>query len=181
MKITNKTSLKDFYRILTTHAGNPGQIPWAISSASNGGNMSLDEAVHALVSYQGVDLIAWTRQSECASIVDQRWLTAGHCWECNNMNHLYLTQIFTLNKSNRQKHNCKCLKPNANFTLTCAFLAGESEVVVAGNIIPLAVLVPDHYYTVFPWREETVWLVWSPVLILLQGKNMDIAETSGMT
>lgn len=73
------------------------------------------------------------------------------------------------------------LQPNATFTLTCAFLAGEGEVVVAGNIIPLTVLVPDHYYTVFPRREETVRLVWSPVFILLQGKNMGIPETGGMT
>lgn len=60
--------------------------------------------------------------------------------------------------------------------LTCALLAGEGEVVVAGYVIPLTVLMPDHYHTVFTRREETVRLVWSPVFILLQGKNMDIAE-----
>lgn len=34
------------------------------------------------------------------------------------------------------------------FCLTCAFLAGEGEMVVAGHVIPLAVLVPDHHHTV---------------------------------
>lgn len=55
--------------------------------------------------------------------------------------------------------------------LTCAFLAGKGEVVVTGDIIPLAVLMPDHYHTVLPRREETIWLVGSPVLILLQEKE----------
>lgn len=72
--------------------------------------MSLDEAVHALVPDQGVDLIAWAQLAKCAGVKDKRRLTAGHC----------------------------------------AFLAGEGEVVVAGNIIPLAVLMPDHYHTILP-------------------------------
>lgn len=48
----------------------------------------------------------------------------------------------------------------------CPFLAGVGEVVVAGNIIPLAVLVPDDHHAVFSSREEAVWLVGSPVLVL---------------
>lgn len=48
----------------------------------------------------------------------------------------------------------------------CALLAGEGEVVVAGYIIPLSSLVPDHHHTVLSRLEETVWLVGTPVLIL---------------
>lgn len=53
------------------------------------------------------------------------------------------------------------------YKLTCAFLAGEGEVVVAGNVIPLAVLMPDHHHTILPGGEETVRLIRSPVFILL--------------
>lgn len=48
----------------------------------------------------------------------------------------------------------------------CPLLAGVGEVVIAGDIIPLAVLMPDNHNTVFSSREEAVWLVGSPVLVL---------------
>ena len=51
--------------------------------------------------------------------------------------------------------------------LTRPTLAGEGQVVVAGNIIPLAVLVPNHDHTVFSGIEVVVWLVWSPILKVL--------------
>lgn len=66
-------------------------------------------------------------------------------------------------KENKNKNNNK-----KQLCLTCAFLAGEGEMVVAGHVIPLAVLVPDHHHTVLSRLEETVWLVGTPVLILLQ-------------
>lgn len=52
--------------------------------------------------------------------------------------------------------------------VTCALLAGESQVVVARNVIPLAILMPDHHYTVLARGEEAVRLVWPPVFILLR-------------
>lgn len=55
--------------------------------------------------------------------------------------------------------------------LTCAFLAGKGEVVVTWDIVPLAIFMPDHYHTVLSRREETIWLIGSPVLILLQEKE----------
>lgn len=51
---------------------------------------------------------------------------------------------------------------------TCSFLAGIGQVIIAWNIIPLPILMPYYNNTVFSSRKETVWLVWSPVLILLQ-------------
>lgn len=48
----------------------------------------------------------------------------------------------------------------------CALLAGIGEVVVAWNIVPLAVFMPNDDHTVFSGRKETIWLVGSPVLIL---------------
>lgn len=48
----------------------------------------------------------------------------------------------------------------------CSLLAGVGEVVIAGNIIPLAILMPNDHNTVFSCRKEAVWLVGSPVLIL---------------
>lgn len=56
----------------------------------------------------------------------------------------------------------------ANSICTCALLAGEGEVVVAWNIIPLAVLMPYHYNTILTRSEEAVRLVGSPVFILLK-------------
>lgn len=51
--------------------------------------------------------------------------------------------------------------------LTRPTLAGEGQVVVAGNIVPLAVLVPDHHHTVLSRIEVVIRLVWSPVFIAL--------------
>lgn len=49
--------------------------------------------------------------------------------------------------------------------LTRPTLASEGQVVVAGNIVPLAILMPDHHHTVFSRIEVVVRLVWSPVFI----------------
>lgn len=51
---------------------------------------------------------------------------------------------------------------------TCALLTDVGEVVVAGNVIPAPTLMCHHHHTVLPASEEIVWLVLSPVLILLQ-------------
>lgn len=48
----------------------------------------------------------------------------------------------------------------------CSFLAGVGEMVIAGNIIPLAILMPYDHNAVFSRRKEAVWLVGPPVLIL---------------
>lgn len=52
--------------------------------------------------------------------------------------------------------------------ITCAFLASESEVIVARNVVPLAVLMPDHHDTILARGEKAVRLVWPPVFILLK-------------
>lgn len=51
-------------------------------------------------------------------------------------------------------------------TSHCALLAGEGEMVVARNVIPLTVLMPYHHYTVLTRSEEAVRLVGPPVFIL---------------
>lgn len=48
----------------------------------------------------------------------------------------------------------------------CSFLARIGEMVIAGNIIPLAILMPNDYNTVFSSRKEAVWLVGPPILVL---------------
>lgn len=50
---------------------------------------------------------------------------------------------------------------------TCPFLAGECQVIVAGYVVPLAPLMPDHHHAVLSRLEETVRLVWPPVVKLL--------------
>jgi len=42
--------------------------------------------------------------------------------------------------------------------------------IVARYIIPLAILMPYHYNTVFSCAEVIIWLVGSPVFIFLQRK-----------
>lgn len=54
---------------------------------------------------------------------------------------------------------------------TWPFLAGERQVVVAGHVVPLAVLVPDHHHAVFSRVEVVIRLVRPPVLILLRKKT----------
>lgn len=50
---------------------------------------------------------------------------------------------------------------------TCSFLADVRQVVVAGNVVPFAVLMGDHHHAVFPTGEEVVGLIFAPVLVLL--------------
>lgn len=50
---------------------------------------------------------------------------------------------------------------------TCALFACKGQVVIAGNVIPLALLMPDHHHTVLPGGKEVVRLVRAPVLKLL--------------
>lgn len=57
--------------------------------------------------------------------------------------------------------------PGAVDVPTCSFLAGEGQVVVAGYVVPLAALMPDHHHAVLPGLEEAVGLVRPPVVILL--------------
>lgn len=52
--------------------------------------------------------------------------------------------------------------------LTCSLLADVGQIVVAGHVIPFAVLMSDHNHAVFSSSEEVVWLIFAPVLILLQ-------------
>lgn len=51
--------------------------------------------------------------------------------------------------------------------LTCSFLARERQVVVAGDVVPFALLVPDHHNAVLTRGEEVIGLVGPPVLKLL--------------
>lgn len=55
--------------------------------------------------------------------------------------------------------------------LTCSLLAGEGQVVVAGHVVPLPPLVPDHHHAVLAVLEEAVRLVGPPVVVLLQETN----------
>lgn len=43
--------------------------------------------------------------------------------------------------------------------------------VVAGHVVPLSFFMPDHHHAILSRLEETVWLVWPPVVKLLW-KNM---------
>lgn len=54
---------------------------------------------------------------------------------------------------------------------TCAFLADVGQVVVAGHVIPLAILVSDGHHTVLPACEEVIRLVLPPVLVHLQASE----------
>jgi len=67
------------------------------------------------------------------------------------------------------------LRPPALLTqcrvLTCSSLAGEGKVIVAGNIVPFALLMPDHHNAVLTRREEVIRLVGPPVLKLLPGEE----------
>lgn len=69
-----------------------------------------------------------------------------------------------------QSHSC-CLTPPSSpvwcRVLTRSFLAGEREVIVAGDVVPFALLMPDHHNAVLTRREEVIGLVGPPVLKLL--------------
>lgn len=48
--------------------------------------------------------------------------------------------------------------------------------IVAGNIVPFALLVPDHHNAVLTRREEVIRLVGPPVLKLLPGEETPLPE-----
>ena len=51
---------------------------------------------------------------------------------------------------------------------TCSLLADVGQVVVAGHVVPLAVLMGDGHHAVLPACKEVVWLALPPVLVHLQ-------------
>lgn len=54
---------------------------------------------------------------------------------------------------------------------TCSLLARERQVIVAGDVVPFALLMPDHHNAVLARGEEVVRLVGPPVLKLLGGRK----------
>lgn len=78
-----------------------------------------------------------------------------------------------------QPHN-RCPSPPSllagHMVLTCSFLAGEREVIVAGDVIPFALLVPDHHNAVLTRREEVIGLVGPPVLKLLPKEKSSLPK-----
>lgn len=59
---------------------------------------------------------------------------------------------------------------------TCAFLADVGQVVVAGHIVPLAILMGNGHHAVLPACKEVIRLVLPPVLIYLHdSKQQDSA------
>ncbi|TNN67842.1 hypothetical protein EYF80_021996 [Liparis tanakae] len=49
--------------------------------------------------------------------------------------------------------------------------ADVGQVVVAGHVVPLAVLVGNGHHTVLASRKEVIWLALPPVLIHLHGST----------
>lgn len=58
-----------------------------------------------------------------------------------------------------------------HFPFTCSFLADVGQVVVAGHVVPLAVLVSDGHRAVLPACKKVIWLVLPPVLINLRDRK----------
>lgn len=54
-----------------------------------------------------------------------------------------------------------------HFLFTCSFLADVRQVIVAGNVVPLAFLVSDGDSAVLPACKEVIRLVLPPVLVNL--------------
>ena len=56
---------------------------------------------------------------------------------------------------------------------TCSLLADVGQVVVAGHVVPLAVLMGDGHHAVLPACKEVVWLAVPPVLVHLRGAGQE--------
>lgn len=68
---------------------------------------------------------------------------------------------------------------------TGALLADVGQVVVAGNVVPLPVLMGNGHHTVLPTSKEVVWLALPPVLINLHssktvGSNVSATSVSDL-
>lgn len=86
---------------------------------------------------------------------------------------MYGMQTFLRTKQHTYTH-ISTQNAEHNFSLfpslsrTCAFLADVGQLVVAGHIVPFAILMGDHHHAVLSSRKEIIRLVLPPVLILLQ-------------
>lgn len=63
--------------------------------------------------------------------------------------------------------NILAFKGRRSSVLTCSLFADVGQVVVAGHIVPFAVLVCNHHYAVLPAGKKVVRLVLAPVFVLL--------------
>lgn len=64
--------------MLTVRAGDPRLLPVPAGLAPDGGHVSLDEALGALVPHQGVDLVSVLLLSEDSGVLHHRGLSTGH-------------------------------------------------------------------------------------------------------
>lgn len=146
--------------LLTAHAGDPRCVPLAASAAADGRRVPLDEAWFAVVAEQGVDLVARLHGAKHAGILDHWGLSAWN-WQGNKeKTTIYFSVhgwilLFYINKT------------AVSWRPTGSLFASECQVVVAGHVVPLAILVPYHHHAVLPRLEEAIRLVWPPVVILL--------------
>lgn len=73
-----------------------------------------------------------------------------------------------MSTENAQNTLLSVVSPPFCLTHTCAFLADVGQLVVAGHVVPFAILMGDHHHAVLSSRKEIIRLVLPPVLILLQ-------------
>lgn len=130
----------------------------------------------------------WARASEwslvCSGSGAGSWSRSAASW-CQTCGHPWPPGAVRMKLAGQQgeKHNvlqCSLLnfvvvfrtefyKNNTavSWRPTGSLFASECQVVVAGHVVPLAVLVPYHHHAVLPRLEEAVRLVRPPVVILL--------------
>lgn len=80
-----------------------------------------------------------------------------------------------MSKQNAEHTSFDSLFPSLSHT--CAFLADVGQLVVAGHVVPFAILMGDHHHAVLSSRKEIIRLVLPPVLILLQEAGIFQTQT----
>lgn len=111
-----------------------------------------------------------------ASSINISWY---HCYKCPKVS----WRLIYVNVWNAEIHKWNTTHiwanrmPNTHLSIlllpfslshTCAFLADIGQLIVAGHVVPFAILMGDHHHTVLSSRKEIIRLVLPPVLILLQ-------------
>ncbi len=75
--------------------------------------------------------------------------------------------LFSPPELQKTSHNCFLQAALFPCVRTCPLFAGESQVIVAGHVVPLSALMPNHHHAVLSGLEEAVRLVRPPEVILL--------------
>ena len=138
--------------VLTDSTLNLRFLPLSVGLAVYHRGVSLSEARVALVADDGVDRVVLLPIPIHAGVLNFWRCATQYCVTESQLSYTYSPLYFSMTKPKKVGALfCQCCHTELHQAMhTWAFFAGERQVVVAGHVVPLALLMPDHHHTVLP-------------------------------